>query len=222
MSRTKRFERGSVLAWALELDGGYRASAGVEWQFAELTQGAGADGILGADVVGEELAAPEVRVSPGEEGKVKFVASERFTVLGYGEQRPIVGDSTVEVPQGSIVRLGPLLLAPLYAEQLESVREGRMELTVIPLLTGASQKDDDDSDLVAAAQVRRRIAKRWAMACGLAAALAPILSSALLYVSILDIESEWRRLHFHIDDIIGLSISQWLALFFVALPVQSP
>jgi len=127
----EKFEPGSVLAWVVDQEG-YRSGTS-EWTFSPIEGLAGAKSrgrkvVDVSEAVGEDVGLPHVRVEPGAGGTIRVTARVRLVVQAYGEASPIETGQAVVVPYGSVVRAGPVLIAPLYAEQVESVRSDRMPL----------------------------------------------------------------------------------------------
>lgn len=155
------FERQSKLAWFIEREG-YRESAS-DWSVVEIADlpGATARGrklVHLASLIddGGHLPIPEVRIEPASEGRVRVTASVRLVVQDYGETSPHEADRAAVVSYGSVVRAGPLCLAPLYEEQAESLRDGAMTL---PRPQGAFF--DEDGRFSSLDRGRPKNPRRW-------------------------------------------------------------
>ena len=89
------------------------------------------------------------------------------------ERVPRNGEPGTEVPYGTVIRVGPLLVAPLYGEQARSLREGRLALPVIGHGHDSTPSDEPLETVEAAVQTEvagmRR--PRWPLWLGLAVLL---------------------------------------------------
>jgi len=221
MGRLARFDPGTCLAWAVDRDRGYRQASGVEWRFVEIKARPGADGVSVSDLVGEELPGPPLRLIPLHDGMIELRCEETLVTQAYGEERALSVGLVAEVPFGSVVRAGSLLVAPLYAEQVESIREERMTLPVVPHVGGLPRGEaEGDDDLEAAGRARRKIATRWLLAWAFAFAAAVPVAWIVTHLALLDSAERGMPDRFESSTALAFAIGQWFGIFFVGLPVQ--
>ncbi len=143
--KARHFESGAFVAWMLDVDGGYRGGRLREWSFEPVAKiPGGKPSIVGrrssidVHLLAENESLPQVTLEPMEDEKVLVRSSVALVVQGYGEPVAKPGERSVVVAYGSVLRAGPLLCAPLYAEQVESIHAGAMTL---PFIGGGLEGD---------------------------------------------------------------------------------
>lgn len=130
--KKKRFEKKAHLAWLSESQVGYRGTAQPEWKLLSLDElSADQSGPKSIDLTSAlelESGAPPTKIEPMSGETVQVSSEVRLVIQRIDEDRPRVADNSTEVPYGTVVRVGSLLFAPLFEEQVESFREGTLEL----------------------------------------------------------------------------------------------
>lgn len=161
----RRFDRGAKLAWAVERGGGYRSSAHIEWQFVDLddVRCTSSELLDVGELVGELGTLPKLLIKPAASGRIEAVAENPMVVWALTEDEPTLETDCEEVAYGTVIRVGPLLVAPLDDEQHASIEKGRMSLREPPALVGEAPHRDSGSDFLLYATARRRLARRFAL-----------------------------------------------------------
>lgn len=152
MGRTARlFEPESQIAYRIEHELGYRDSADTDWHFVSLEDICGRTSRFRPqiahldDLVPTGVTVPTLEISPGPEaGEVRLSSVVRIAVHLYGDTSSSVAGREVDVPYGSVARVGPLLVAPLYAEQVESIHDGLLTLPSIGPIGNMEGAEEDE------------------------------------------------------------------------------
>ena len=225
LEQKPRFDRKAVVAWMLDLDGGYRSSVERTWRFSKLSEAPHAklnrwqDQVLElTTLLGAEANVPPVRLEPISEDRVRVSSPFRLVAQSYDEHLPRSVEGSVEVSYGSVVRAGPLLFSVLYTEQLDSMDRGRFAL---PFVGGSldSGATGDDAEGTRRLEERSKVLRLWKLVFGTAVILAGLSGVALAL---------GRGYHFRygnspLDTLaacIACAVLAWTALLVVCLPIQ--
>lgn len=127
------FDKEAIVAWKLDRDQGYRAGGLAEWEMRPLREVAAeikfnVEALTFATLVESDDVEIEGRLLPTEEGKLRVESEQPMAVQFFGDKEPQSASSGIDVPYGTVVRVGPLQLALLYAEHAEALREGSSTL----------------------------------------------------------------------------------------------
>ncbi len=224
--RKPRLDKKAVVAWWLDVDGGYRNAAERRWQFVDLGTISSPrlrqwqrQSLELASVAGDHANVPPVRVEPCGTGRFMIDAPMRLVVQPYDEHLPRAVEAPVELPYGSVVRAGPLLFSVLYAEQVASLEEGKFTL---PFVGGALDLHSDVEDLAAFSrplEERGRILQIWKGFFGSSF----LVAAALAILVVLSRGLYFRYGNSPLDTVaacVGCVFLAWSALLVVGLPIQ--
>ncbi len=156
------FEPDSYIAYRFDQELGYRDSADREWRFVPIEDLRESTSRFRRQVVHLEnlapssMSVPSLRLEPGpDEGEVRFSSTSPLSIHPYGDTSSRMVGREVDLRDGSVVRAGSLLVAPLYAEQVESTQDGLLTLPSIG--RGGVSNDSDESE------DEDRGSRRWAL-----------------------------------------------------------
>jgi len=209
----------------LDVDRGYRNSVERSWRFTKLSDGPApprhrwrAQVLSLSAVIGEGAKAPPVRLEPTAGGRVRISSPLRLAVRSYDEQLPTASDGVVEVPYGSVVRVGPVLFSVLYSEQLDSMSQGRFALPFVGAALD-SQPVVEERDGSSCLEERASILHLWKLVFGTAILLAGLSAVALAL---------GRGYHFRygnspLDTVaacVGCAVLAWTVVLTVGIPIQ--
>ena len=147
MASPIRPKRAVFLAWMVQAERTYREAVPSEWQVERLDgpiRPRGAPVELSRVIV-DEHEVPDLTIEPLRSGAMRFTATFPLLVLRDGEMEPKLEGPTIEVPLGSVVKAGPVLLAPLDRDGARDLIEGDLELPLIaphPVSPEESRADD--------------------------------------------------------------------------------
>jgi hypothetical protein len=133
MEQPHFFDEEAIVVWKLDRDQGYRAGGLVEWEMRPLGEVAAkikfnVEALTFATLVESDDIEIDGRMLPTEEGRLRVESEQPMAVQFFGDKQPQSASSGIDVPYGTVVRVGPLQLALLYAEHAEALREGSSTL----------------------------------------------------------------------------------------------
>lgn len=152
MAKQQRFDEGAVIAWKLDRDQGYRAGGRVEWETRPLREVAvevkiTVEAFVFAKLVDGDHVDLHGWMLPTEEGKLRVESELPMAVQFFGDSEPQSASSGIDVPYGTVVRVGPLQLALLYAEHADALREGSSTLPDVDRAFAVSRPQPKGGDL---------------------------------------------------------------------------
>lgn len=176
----KQFEIAAEIAWMVDNASGYRGASLREWRYESIGKLPGGRPSLTSrrarlevQQLAEDERLPPIVIEPLANQRVLVSSEVALVVQEYGESVSRASGGRAEIPYGSVVRAGPLLFAPLYEEQADSVRRGVMTL---PFIGGGSEgeaarESETELDPALTEAAKSVSKKRWPIVAALLAVL---------------------------------------------------